>query len=517
MTTYTYPGVYIEEVPSGIHTIVGVATSITAFIGWAAQGPTAQATLVQSWPEYQRVFGGLDSRSYLGYAVNQFFNNGGQQAYIIRLVDTATAGAATVNVPDTGGGTAFVATASSQGMWATSYGVRIVVNPAQPARFSVLVVHTPSGGTESVVESFVNLSNDTADPLGRYVGSVINDNDRGSRYIRLSAITNVSPSPNPPGGANPAYALAGVNLDGNVLDPGTPAFHAALNATNTGAGGVYLLDRVDLFNILCVPAEVDPTTIQLLQGYCSVHRAFLIVDSDSAVNLTALQQNGPNALITGPNSINSALYYPWVDAPDPLQQGRIETYPPCGFVAGIYASTDASRGVWKAPAGVEAGLTGVSGLEVSLTDLENGTLNVQAINCLRSFRTYGDVVWGARTLRGNDQVGSEWKYVPVRRLALYLEESLYRATKWAVFEPNDTPLWAQLRLNIGAFMHDLYRKGAFQGESAREAYFVKCDAQTTTQNDIDSGVVNIWVGFAPLKPAEFVVIQIQQMAGQVQA
>ena len=192
-------------------------------------------------------------------------------------------------------------------------------------------------------------------------------------------------------------------------------------------------------------------------------------------------------------------------------------YPPCGFVAGIFAATDASRGVWKAPAGVDASLTGVSGLDTVLTDNENGTLNIQAVNCLRSFRVYGNVVWGSRTLRGNDQVGSEWKYVPVRRLALFLEESLYRGTQWAVFEPNDEPLWAQIRLNVGAFMQGLFRQGAFQGASAREAYFVKCDSQTTTQNHINMGIVNVLVGFAPLKPAEFVVIQIQQMAGQVQA
>jgi phage tail sheath protein FI len=515
MTTYTFPGVYIEEVPSGIHTIVGVATSITGFIGWAAQGPTTQATLVQSWPEFQRVFGGLDSRSTLGYSVNQFFNNGGQQAYIVRLVDSATAGSAKVSVPDTSGGTAFVATASSPGMWATFYGVRIVAKPGDATRFSVLVTYTPAGGSESIVESFTNLSNDTADPQGRYVGSVVNS---GSSFIQLSSITTVAPKPNPPGGGSPPspYTLAGSSLDGNVLTPGTSAFHKALNADNTGSGGVFLLDRVDLFNLLCVPAETDAATIALLQGYCRAHRAFLIVDSDPTVSLATFEANGPNSQITGKDSINSALYYPWVDAPDPLQQGRIASYPPCGFVAGIYASTDASRGIWKAPAGVDASLTGATGLVIPLTDLENGTLNIMAVNCLRSFRVYGNVVWGARTLQGNDQVGSEWKYVPVRRLALYLEESLYRGTQWAVFEPNDNPLWAQLRLNVGAFMHELYTKGAFQGASAREAYFVKCDGQTTTQNDINMGVVNVWVGFAPLQPAEFVVLQIQQMAGQVQ-
>ena len=150
-----------------------------------------------------------------------------------------------------------------------------------------------------------------------------------------------------------------------------------------------------------------------------------------------------------------------------------------------------------------------------LTDLENGALNPLGVNCLRNFPVYGNVCWGARTLDGADLLASEWKYVPVRRLALFLEESLYRGTKWVVFEPNDEPLWAQIRLNVGAFMHDLFRQGAFQGRRRSEAYFVKCDGETTTQTDINLGIVNIVVGFAPLKPAEFVIIKIQQIAGQI--
>jgi phage tail sheath protein FI len=172
--------------------------------------------------------------------------------------------------------------------------------------------------------------------------------------------------------------------------------------------------------------------------------------------------------------------------------------------------------VWKAPAGTEATLLGAS-LPVTLTDLENGGLNPLGINVLRNFPIFGNVIWGARTLDGADQQASEWKYIPVRRTALYIEESLYQGLKWVVFEPNDEPLWSQIRLNVGAFMQDLFRQGAFQGKTPREAYFVRCDSTTTTQSDVDRGIVNIVVGFAPLKPAEFVVIQIQQIAGQTQA
>jgi uncharacterized protein len=181
------------------------------------------------------------------------------------------------------------------------------------------------------------------------------------------------------------------------------------------------------------------------------------------------------------------------------------------------ARTDASRGVWKAPAGITDGsLNGVNALTVTMTNEENGELNQLGVNCLRNFPVYNNVVWGARTLRGADPLASEWKYVPVRRLALFIEESLFRGTQWVVFEPNDEPLWAQIRLNVGAFMNNLFRQGAFQGRAPRDAYFVKCDKETTTQNDIDLGIVNIAVGFAPLKPAEFVILKLQQMAGQVQ-
>ena len=185
-------------------------------------------------------------------------------------------------------------------------------------------------------------------------------------------------------------------------------------------------------------------------------------------------------------------------------------------VAGIFARTDGERGVWKAPAGTDAGLSGVAELSVKMTDAENGRLNPLAVNCIRSFPVYGTLVWGSRTLRGADALADDdYKYVPVRRLTLFLEESLFRATQWVVFEPNDEPLWAQIRLNVGAFLNSLFRQGAFQGRSPREAYFVKCDSETTTQDDINHGIVNIVVGFAPLKPAEFVIIKIQQMAGQV--
>jgi hypothetical protein len=299
------------------------------------------------------------------------------------------------------------------------------------------------------------------------------------------------------------------------------------DALQTNKQGLYALLNTDLFNILCVPpytasGDVDTDLVSRAAQLCEQRRAMLLVyppstgwTSANAV-VTLLQASSISTLV-GTNSKNAAIFFPRLSQPDPLHNNQTGTFVPCGAVAGVFARTDAQRGVWKAPAGLDATLSGVPALTVPLTDAENGLLNPFGINCLRTLPAAGNVVWGSRTFQGDDRLGSEWKYVPVRRTALFLEESLYRGTQWVVFEPNDEPLWAQIRLNVGAFMHDLFRKGAFQGKTPQEAYFVKCDKETTTQNDINLGVVNIVVGFAPLKPAEFVIIQIQQMAGQIQA
>ena len=280
--------------------------------------------------------------------------------------------------------------------------------------------------------------------------------------------------------------------------------------------GIYALEGVDQFNLLVLPGITDPGVLADAVAYCRERRAFCIIDAP----LSAKSPDDMVKSVSGmdlPKSDYAAAYYPWIYIADPLKNGKLRLTAPSGTVAGLYARTDGDRGVWKAPAGTEAGLVGVQSLDYILTDPENGALNPLGMNCLRTFPGYGAVSWGARTLRGADQMTSEYKYIPVRRLALFIEESLFRGTQWVVFEPNDEPLWAQIRLNIGAFMNSLFRQGAFQGKTPRDAYLVKCDRETTTQDDINRGIVNILVGFAPLKPAEFVFIKIQQLAGQIQA
>lgn len=490
----SYPGVYIEEIPSGVRTITGVATSIAAFIGWAPQGATDQALLVLNWGDYDRLFGGLHRDSAMSYAVSHFFANGGQQAYIIRVA-SADAVAATTDVGD------LTLTASGPGEWGNSYGVTVRLRADVEGRFGLTVLRKrPNDQFAQTLEVFENLSMDPADP--RYVKSVLDEQ---------SQIVNATVNGTAIEAADESMLAGGE--DGDVLRPGDQAFWTAVLPTDADEdgrlGGLFHLDRIDLFNLLCVPGLTYAGNLASLAQFCRARRAFLIADAEDAIN------EGTVNPIAGDDGINAASYYPWLRLPDPLQEGRLRAFPPSGAVAGIYARTDTNRGVWKAPAGIDASISGARGLTNRLTDGENGPLNRRGVNALRLFPIYGSVVWGARTCRGNDEIGSEWKYVPVRRTALFIEETLYRSLKWVVFEPNDEPLWSQIRLNVGAFMHGLFRQGAFQGSTPRDAYFVKCDKETTTQNDINLGVVNILVGFAPLKPAEFVVVKLQQMTGQI--
>ncbi len=306
----------------------------------------------------------------------------------------------------------------------------------------------------------------------------------------------------------------GKDDDGNPLETGD---YIGNEEEHTG---FHALDRVDIFNLMVLPrdSDISDTDHQALYGqasiYCQQNRAFLLMDApDSWTDVdrlvaTSTEVNSLRSLVT---KQNSAVFYPKVRYSD---AGIKKYIGPSGMIAGLMARIDSTRGIWKAPAGIEADLRGILDVEVNLTDLENGVLNKLGVNCLRKFPS-GSVNWGARTNFGSDSETSEWKYIPIRRLALFLEESLYRSTRWVVFEPNDEPLWAKIRLNLGAFMMRLFRQGAFQGSTPDKAFYVKCDGETTTQADRNLGIVNIEVGFAPLKPAEFVIIRIQQIAGEL--
>lgn len=787
----SYPGVYIEEIPSGVHTITGVSTAVAAFFGRTTKGPFNKAERILSLSDYQRVFGDPHPQSDLGTAVRLFFQNGGTDCYVVRLCKKGTADTASVEIKNEAGTAVLKFAAKEEGLAGNELAVQTKYNAANPEGAFDLTISRIVGDTVKEIESFSNLSMDKAS--SRYGPQLVTQNSKlvDCTLLLLDAAYNAAPagyslsrrpiaadtktafknglnnlwsgaskafrisvdgssffdvnlgavsvtegaSADPAGttetatdaktkikaainGVLPAGLLVDVDLvsgpagpaggtmllkiisdtaakksvtiqqaasgdlagplmlgieQGGIEAPRYSGFRPAPNGTffslsnldslaalpqndfskitiagktvdlvstlqttgatdkwfkdayagsstgnsdgvreklniiakavndasigwsaevwgyrlalfsksginnfsssvttsatnnrggfftanvrnyslgTTGTGsfqqnghngkdgdapgvadyqgseldhtGFYALDLVDIFNLLVIPrdGELSEANHRSLwapaSAYCNTHRAFLIIDapaswSDSYTKVTD-PGSGINSLRVGVVKTHSAVYYPGLRIQD---NGLTRTVAAGGAIAGLMSRTDSDRGVWKAPAGLTADVRSILGLDLNLTDLENGVLNKQGVNCLRLF-TSGVVNWGARTLDGADDFSSEWKYVPVRRLALYLEESLYRGTKWVVFEPNDEPLWAQIRLNVGAFMHTLFRQGAFQGKTPREAYLVKCDKETTTQDDINRGVVNILVGFAPLKPAEFVIIQIQQLAGQIQ-
>ena len=638
----SYPGVYIEEVPSGVRTITGVPTSIAAFVGRASRGPVNVATTLNGFGDYERIFGGLWLASQMGYAVKDFFLNGGGQAIVVRLVGTvltddertraqkaadevaaaavgndaaaaataaakkaedfkvdpekaaadkvaSAAGAAAAASGATQPTVATAATdaaktavpkaladpirhldvgsiqldAASPGIWGTQLRAAVDMNGidadvaaaagvAVDDLFNLTVTDRSPGGT---TERFANLTVKEsarridrvllASSLVRWRGT-LNPATQAKATAGVDALTKLENAVSDAQTALNAALIAGTDrtaADANLkkakddLATGTsdaikavtdePALTAADFLPPQGRDlkkGLYALEQADLFNLLCIPPyattdaidyRADDIVISEAIAYCETRRAICLIDPPVEWTKTSDVVDGVKALPYA-RSRNAALYFPRLRQPNLLRGNRIESFAPCGAVAGVIARTDTQRGVWKAPAGLDATLAGVPALAVDLTDPEQGELNPLGVNCLRSFAIGGRVVWGARTMRGADQLADEWKYLPVRRTALYIEESLYRGTQWVVFEPNDEPLWAQIRLNVGAFLQGLFRQGAFQGASPREAYFVRCDRTTTPQADIDRGIVNIVVGFAPLKPAEFVVIRLQQIAGQIE-
>ncbi|MCB1391618.1 MULTISPECIES: phage tail sheath C-terminal domain-containing protein [unclassified Nitrobacter] len=668
----TFPGVYIEEIPSGVRPVAGVATSIAAFVGSFQRGLRDEAVQLFGMADFEREYGGIDRYSETSYAIQQFFLNGGTQAWVVRLADTVTgatdtpptnARPATIMLTsDPGGGTDILLltagrqirgeSAENPGSWGNALRAEVSYETADPAtQFNLTISEVRVDGDRTLVLQSETFRNLTMEP--DVINNAIEVINQGSRLVQASlgstlpapfdpvfrpastgTLGDVLPIPAsiPPdgavfsvdigggaiagtidyGGATPPTTYAGllpfiqaairraaddgtvpnaqkpilsgatvklignstVNNDarfavqlgrnGRPFDPATRIIltGAGADAVNLSAGqgalendqqipladghdgqppaagtnfrpiplsvfqgsaidrtGINALEDIDLFNILCVPeatyldADEARTLYSFAETYVEGRRAMLIVDIPDTVRRLDQMQTWltENESLRHPNAV---VYFPRTNIVDTLNGNRPRLMASSGTIAGLWARTDAQRGVWKAPAGTDARLRNVDSLGYLLTDLENGTLNPLGVNCLRNFPVYSNICWGARTLDGADAIASDWKYVPVRRTTLFIEESLYRGTKWVVFEPNDEPLWSQIRLNVGAFMHELFRQGAFQGTTPAQAYFVRCDSGTTPQSDIDLGIVNIEIGFAPLKPAEFVILKIQQIVRQ---
>ena len=506
-----FPGVYVQEIPSGVRVIDGVDTSITAFIGRALRGPTEGDELrvgekveIFSWGDYERRFGGLWTESAMSYAVRDFFSNGGRRAVIIRVFHADGLSHALIRV-----GTVNLV-AATPGAWGNQLMVEIdhETSPGDPEMdgmfFNLTVTDAGTGSSERFTD--VTLVENHPRSLDRVLEGL-------SDLVRVEVGSM--------GGARPDVTTEPLVVESLASD-GAALDESDLLGQADAKTGLYALNKVDLVNLVCVPpylagGEVDLAVLATAAQICIDRRAFLIVDAPVSWTTVDAATRGVGSIIEalGENGRNAALYFPWLCQPDPLRGGEIGVFPPCGAVAGVFARTDEVRGVWKAPAGGEAVLAGVESLSVPMDDGENGVLNPLGVNCLRVLPRTGPLVWGSRTLRGVDALGDPtWRYVPVRRLALYIEESVVRATPWAVFEPNDERLWERLRLSIETFLRGLFRQGAFAGSTATQAYFVRCDATTTLPADVAKGLVNVQVGFAPMKPVEFVVLGFRIVAGK---
>jgi phage tail sheath protein FI len=559
---YLYPGVYVQEIPSGVHPIAGVSTSDTAFVDFFPRGPVDEPVRITSFADFERRFGGLDRRSESSYAIQQFYLNGGSVAWVVRVA-ADNAQPASVDLPcqpaysgsgvsgasgSGGGGNCLHVEAANPGNWGNNLQVAVDHNAAPDPdglpTFNLVVreVQEVNGRLETISsETFRNLTMGLTSP--RYVKTVVNN---GSSLVTvdtlsLGEIPQATGSDVINGPTDSMFVWLGQGADSQAGSDGyTPDSSewksdqgpTAVKGNASKKTGVHALEKITpfIFNILCLPAASLMEPDGLFSVYseavalCEAKRAFLIIDLPASID----EKAGPDEKLSAAGDFltdlegqglrhrNAALYFPRLVIPDPLNGNRPRRTAASGTLAGVYARTDSARGVWKAPAGTEASLRGAD-LDVKINDQENKTLNPLGVNALRNLPVFGSISWGARTLMGADKQASEWKYIPVRRLAMYIEQSLFDGLSWVVFEPNDEPLWAQIRLNVGAFMQNLFRQGAFQGKTPREAYLVKCDSETTTQADIDLGIVNIIVGFAPVKPAEFVILKIQQMAGGTQA
>ncbi len=507
MPSYLSPGVYVEEVQSGARPIQGVGTAVAAFVGFAGQGPFHQPTLVTNWDQYHRIFGGFDADNYLGHAVYGYFANGGGTAYVVRV----------------GGQREGVATGQAD-------------QPAQapaPVQLGGLrLAALPSAGTEVTVEVVdADGENPPEDRFRLQVsqgGQVVETFDVSTRRnVRSYVVTQVNERSKliqvteQPEGPLARPDNQTVTVPAAPALPATPANSGTVSASEyvgglddrTGFGG---LETVDEVTMVVVPDLMSAYQRGLLDGEAvrTVQLAMIshceqmgdrVAVLDTPPGLSAQQVRAWRMDEAGYDSNYASLYYPWISVFDPAS-GRNRLVPPSGHVAGVWARSDSERGVHKAPANEV--IRGAVDLELSLSKGEQDLLNPVGVNCVRSFPGRGIRIWGARTLTSDPA----WRYLNVRRLFNFLEESILMGTQWVVFEPNDDRLWASIRRNIGAFLYEQWRAGALFGRTAEQAYYVKCDEENNPQESIDLGQVVCEIGVAPVKPAEFVVFRLSQFS-----
>lgn len=545
MPEYLSPAVYIEEIP-GAKPIEGVGTSTGAFVGIAEKGPVNDPQLITNFSQFKEKFGGFLPDAHLAYAVQHFFTEGGTRCYVVRAFrprsDDPKSDVAKIEMhvsPSPIDRIVMEVYASSPGTWGNNVSVRVEepgfapdnpqTDPNDPAtinpkkRFKLKVFYKQD------IETFDQLSmaefiDSTNFPNRNHVEKKING---FSKYIKVRDVTDDRAIIDPPflrqktdpdrdslaggtDGAAPGTALTDLLPIALIGGPATPTEHAT---------GLFAFDTIDDINIVAIPDlvntafDVSAARNGMLAAitYCNNRKdCFFVADAPDSLSPQKVLEykQGTDPSGNAFNSKNAALYYPWIYITD--ETGNRKLFPPSGAIVGSYSASDVRIGVHKAPAGIEDGyLNSAVGVERVITKGEHDTLNPEGINVIRKFTDAGIVIWGARTVSSD----SEWKYVNVRRLFLFLEESILKGTQGVVFEPNDRTLWKRIVRDVKAFLRIQWREGKLVGDKEDDAFRVQCDEETNPQESIDLGRVITLIGVAPSKPAEFVIFRISQSSG----
>ena len=476
-----HPGLYVKEI-KGISPVEGVSTSTAGFVGIAEKGPINEAILVTNWTQFVDNFGSFMNSSYLAYAVRQFFENGGTRAYIKRVVHldetgTPTSSVASADIMDESGTNPVIkVTSKNDGAWGNKLAVQVKDFDAVKKTLTLEVYEG-----KDLVEIYEVLIDELEETV-----------NNSSKYINI-----VVPS-----------TIDTISTDKVTVTGGKDGIEAITDSDFIGdevkGTGIYAFDNKNI-NIIAIPGMTNVPVLTGIVSYAEKRKdCIAILDAPLGSNVSEI------ATFREENNISSAfatLYYPWVVSIDPIGVGKSPTkvLPPSGAIAGIYARIDNSRGVHKAPAGLEATVIGAIDLEYNMNDAEQDLLNPIGVNCIRAFEGRGIVVWGARTLSSDP----EYKYINVRRHVSYVNNTLTRNLDWVVFEPNDEVLWGKVTIAVSDFLRDEWKnKGALRGTNESEAFFVKCDNEINTPESIDLGRVYVDIGLAEQKPAEFVVFRI---------
>ncbi len=509
MPSYLTPGVYVEEIPAQSKPIEGVGTSVAAFVGIAPGGPVNRPMRISNWTQFAKLYGDPNEPengpfmpgAYLAHSVYGFFQNGGGVCWIVRVGGADGGEQAQAALPPASGDGELLRATAREGV---TDQVSIEITPEAPA--------LGGGGEEGKAEQATYRVVVTAGPqreefdgltLKKGRQNVVTKVNAGSALVTLEEVGGASAEAAPREGT---YTLSVPAVEAVAVSPGE--FEGDV-AHRRGLGGLAAVDEITM---LCIPdlATIsqggDDTMFRDIQGKMLAH-------AENAKDRIAILDPPPDLLpqdvlewrmnTAGYDSKFATLYYPWLEVMDPLTRRPIMV-PPSGHMAGVWARTDNTRGVHKAPANEV--VLGVNGLAFQITHEEQGGLNQRGINCIRSFPGRGIRVWGARTLSSDP----EWRYLNVRRLFNYISESIMEGTQWAVFEPNDERLWIRLRISVSSFLTRTWREGALFGATPDEAFYVKCDGETNPPEVIDAGQVVMEIGISPVKPAEFVIFRISQ-------